>query len=83
MQKLYVWLTAIILLTSITIGWYLCNAVVLQISSNSLSGVTGEAFGLVSLIQFCCAWWGPIFDGIVILWAIMWSHASEPSSYAG
>jgi hypothetical protein len=71
MRVLYVWFTAIVAILIITLGWYLGNAIVITIAHEALSDATGSAFSLVTLIEYVAAWWGPILDCVVLLWAFM------------
>ena len=80
MRVLFVWFTAIVCLFIITIGWYICNGVVLTIAYQAMGDLTGQAFSLLTLVEFVAAWWGPIFDVIVLLWAIINSQEIDPNS---
>lgn len=80
MRVLWVWFTAIIGVFIITIGWYIGNAVVITIAHQATSGFTGSAASTVGLLEFVAAWWGPILDIIVILWAIINSQEIDPTS---
>lgn len=75
-----VWLTAVALIFSITVGWYISQDLVLSIAHSTLGDVTGRAAQTVSLIEFLNIIWGPLFDILVILWAIVSSQANDPQS---
>jgi len=80
MRVLFVWFTAIVCLFIITIGWYICNGIVMTIAYQAMGDLTGQAFSALTLVEFVAAWWGPIFDFIVILWAILNSQEIDPMS---
>lgn len=73
MQILYVWITALVLCLSITIGWYISQDLVNQIASSNMDliGTSGRGFNLLKLIEYVNIAWGPVFDFLVILWAIV------------
>jgi len=62
-------------------GWYIGNGIVITIAYQALSDVTGQAQALVILLQYVAAWWGPLLDVIVLLWAITHSQEVDPSAY--
>jgi len=80
MRVLMVWFTAIVSVFVTTLGWYICNGVVITIAHQALADVTGQAFSLLTLLEYVAAWWGPIFDFIIILWAIINSQEIDPNS---
>lgn len=77
MRLLMVWVTAIISCFLITAFWIIGNDMVLAIVNGALPDASGEALSLVKLIEYFAAWWGPILDGAVILWAIISSEPEE------
>jgi hypothetical protein len=80
MRVLFVWFTALVAVFIITIGWYIGNGVVIAIAYQATSDFTGSAFSAVQLLEFVAAWWGPVLDVIVILWAILNSQEIDPNS---
>lgn len=80
MRILFVWLTAVILIFSITTGWYISQDLVISIASVALTGVNGKAASLLSLIEVMNIIWGPLFDILVLVWAIVSSQADSPQS---
>jgi hypothetical protein len=80
MRVLMVWFTAIVSVFITTLGWYIGNGVVITIAHQALADVTGSALAAVQLLEFVAAWWGPIFDVIIILWAILNSQEIDPNS---
>ena len=75
-----VWLTAISLLFIVTMAWYISQEVVVSIGSALLGDVTGEAAATRNLIEYSSIIWGPLFDGLIILWAIISSQRDDPTS---
>lgn len=82
MQILYVWITALVLCLSITIGWYISLDLVNQIASSNMDliGTSGRGFNLLKLIEYVNIAWGPVFDFLVILWAIVNSARRDITS---
>ena len=80
MRILMVWLTAIALCFAITVGWYISQDLVLSLSTAMLGDITGEGLNLLNLIQFLTIIWGPLFDILVLIWAIASSQARDPNS---
>ena len=81
MRVLWVWFTAIISVFTITVGWYVGNGVVVTIAHQALAGVTGSAYSTLTLLEYVAAWWGPILDFVIILWAIINSQEVDPLGY--
>jgi hypothetical protein len=82
MQILYVWITALVLCLSITIGWYISQDIVNQIANSNMDiiGTSGRGFNLLKLIEYVNIAWGPVFDFLVILWAIVNSARRDITS---
>ena len=82
MRILMVWITALVLCSVITIGWYISNTVFNQIASGNMAliGTSGEPFSLLKLLEYVNIAWGPILDFLVILWAIGNSDAEGAAS---
>lgn len=82
MQILYVWITALVLCLSITIGWYISQDLVNQIASSNMDliGTSGRGFNLLKLIEYVNIAWGPVFDFLVIFWAIVNSARRDITS---
>jgi Ni,Fe-hydrogenase I cytochrome b subunit len=81
MRILMVWITALVLIMFITIGWYIGNILVTQIASGNtayLGDVGSRGYNLVRLLEYVSIAWGPVFILFVLLWAI----ASSASQYA-
>ena len=80
MRVLWVWFTAIVSVFIVTLSWYICNGIVVTIAYQAMGDITGEGFTLLTLIEYVAAWWGPIFDVLIILWAILNSQEIDPNS---
>ena len=67
---------------SVTVGWYLCNTVLLSLMPSVLAstGLEGPGFSLATVIMFAATWWGPIFDVIVVVWAVASSQMEDATS---
>lgn len=78
MRVLNVWVTAVIVIAILTICWYVSMDIVVTITHAALSDVTGQALSITVLINYVAAWWGPIFDVFVLLWAIINSQEVDP-----
>jgi Ni,Fe-hydrogenase I cytochrome b subunit len=83
MRIVMVWITALVLMTSITVGYYISNTVFNTIASNNMDliGTSGEGFNLLKLLEYVNIAWGPIFDFIVLLWALTYPAERDAYSY--
>lgn len=82
MRIVIVWITALVLMTSITIGWYISNTVVNTMASGNMDliGTSGSGFNLLKLLEYVNIAWGPTFDLLVLLWAATYTER-DPYSY--
>jgi hypothetical protein len=80
MRILFIWLTVISLCGFVTLGWYLSQIIVLSIVHQLFANATGETAVLLSLLEYVVAWWGVIFDIVIILWGIIASQAQDTES---
>jgi hypothetical protein len=72
MKILFVWITATILCLTITTAWYVGNFMVVSIAHSFATLITGGQGGqLVGLIEFMMSIWGPLFDLMVLVWALV------------
>jgi hypothetical protein len=77
-----VWITALMLMASITIGWYMSNTVVNTMASGSMDLIgTGQGLTLLNLLEYVNIAWGPVFDLIVLLWALTYPAERDAYSY--
>ena len=80
MRIVKIWLTCVAVCSMLTIAWYICLGVVTSIVQSSLGDVTGQPLSLVGLVEYVAIAWGPIFDIVVIIWAIVSSQAEDAVS---
>lgn len=80
MRILFVWLTCVAIMFTVTVGWYISQELVVQIAHQCLSDVTGQGLALLTLIEYANIIWGPLFDILILLWAIVSSQATDPVS---
>jgi hypothetical protein len=70
------------LMASITIGWYMSNTVVNTMASGSMDLIgTGQGLTLLNLLEYVNIAWGPVFDLIVLLWALTYPAERDAYSY--
>lgn len=82
MRIVLVWITALMLMASITIGWYMSNTVVNTMASGSMDLIgTGQGLNLLNLLEYVNIAWGPVFDLIVLLWALTYPAERDAYSY--
>lgn len=83
MKIIAVWITALIIMFFITVGWYASNTIFNTIASGNMDiiGTTGEPFSLLKLLEYVNIAWGPIFDFIVLLWALTYPSERDAYSY--
>ncbi len=77
MRIVYVWITVCVSLGIITFGWYVSATLVTSLVNAALGDVSSQAFSVITIIEYAAAWWGPIFDALVIVWGI---YASQEQS---
>lgn len=67
----------------ITVGWYVSNTVFNTIASSNMDliGTTGQPFSLLKLLEYINIAWGPIFDILVLLWAL--TYPAERDAVSG
>lgn len=82
MNIIMVWVTALILCSVVTVGWYISNTVVNTIASGSMDiiGTSGQGFNLLKLLEYVNIAWGPVLDFFIILWAFASSSARDITS---
>lgn len=77
-----VWITALILILSVTIGWYMGLTVFNSIASANMALIgTGEGLTLAKLLQYANIAWGPLFDVIILIWALTYPAERDAISY--
>jgi hypothetical protein len=83
LKIVFVWLTCVSSCFVITIGWYINLGIVTSIVQQMLGDLTGKALSLTSLVEYVAIAWGPLFDILIILWAIISSQSTDPTSRYG
>ncbi len=78
MRVLFVWITAILVCFILTISWYVSLGICTSFIQQMLSGLTGQAANAVKLLEYVVILWGPLFDALVIVWAILNSQEVSP-----
>jgi hypothetical protein len=78
----FVVVTGLLLMFTITVGWYVSNGVTASIAAGYMAQLTSSSGGaqITSLVLFANAWWGPIFDAIVVLWMFASAQAKDVES---
>ena len=69
-----VWISAVAACGIITLGWYISLDIVTTIVQTALGDATGKALSLTSLIEYVAIARGPLFDVVVIIWAVVASQ---------
>jgi hypothetical protein len=77
---MFVWLTCVSLCGMVTLGWYLSQTIILSIATALFTAPTGNALSLLTMIEYVNIWWGPIFDIVIVIWAIVSSQAQDTES---
>ena len=81
MRILFVWFTALVLFTFITFSWYLSQPIVIGVARALEPEITNpSAQGIATIIEFVSYVWGPIFDVIILGWAIISSQRRDVES---
>lgn len=76
-------MVALTLMLFITVGWYVSNTVFNTIASGNMNliGTTGQPYSLLKLLEYVNIAWGPVFDILVLLWAL--TYPSERDAVSG
>ena len=80
MRIIYVWITVLVSMGIITFGWYVSATIVTSMVNAALGDVSSQAFSVITIVEYAVAWWGPIFDIIVVAWGIYSSQERDPGS---
>lgn len=79
MRLFFVWLTASILIFSISLGWYVSLPVVLGVSRNlNFTNPTGQ--NIATAVEYSSYAWGPLFCAFIFLWAVISSAKRDVES---
>jgi Ni,Fe-hydrogenase I cytochrome b subunit len=81
MRILYVWLTALSLMTFVSIGWYVSMPIVYGVANALRPSITmGSGPAIVGFVIIANISWGPIFDVVLLLWALISSQQKDVES---
>jgi len=81
MRIVTVWIVAIILIFTISLGWWVTVPVVIGISHSLNSTITNPQGRLVATgVEYVAYAWGPIFIMFILLWAVISSQRQDIDS---
>lgn len=81
MRVIWVWMVALTLLFTVTLGWYLLLPVSFALSSSIEEQISvNPALNTLRIIEFVSIVWGPFWDILIVLWAWMQSQRIDPTS---
>ena len=76
------WVTATILLLSVSIGWYVTLPVAWALSTQVETVASGNGLSALRIVEYVVILWGPLWDLFIILWAFLESHRVDTMSVA-
>jgi hypothetical protein len=77
----FVWITCIVLCSTITISWYIGLTLISSLGMVIAGQLgSGQDLQVAQLVQYVSIAWGPLFDIIVVIWAIVSSQARDIQS---
>jgi len=82
MRIVVVWLTALILLFVVSVGWYASLPIVIGVSQTMANyySESSLASNIALAIEYVTYAWGPLLDLFIVLWAIMSSQRRDVES---
>jgi len=81
MRIVYVWLSAFTLLFMISVGWWVSLPVVIGVSQGLRPQITDpNGLNIATAVEYVDYIWGPLFDGFIILWALLNSQRKDVES---
>jgi hypothetical protein len=75
-----VWCVAIVLLLTISIGWWVSLPVCYAISSAIEDSLTASGLSALRIVEYVALLWGPLWDIFIVFWAMMESHRVDITS---
>lgn len=76
-----VWLTASVLIFSISIGWYVSQPVVIGVARGVNSTITNQqGRNVATFVEYASFLWGPIVILFILLWAVISSQRRDVES---
>jgi len=80
MRIVMVWIVAVILVFTISLGWYVTIPVVIGVSYSLNSTITGQGRNIAKGVEYVAYVWGPIFIAFILLWAVVSSQRRDAES---
>lgn len=81
MRIVMVWIVAITLIFTVSVGWYVSQPIILGVSRGLNSSITNpNGRNIVTAIEYVSFAWGPILILFVILWAVISSQRRDIES---
>lgn len=81
MRIIFVLITGLTLMATITVAWYISQTLVVSIAHSFLPQMgSGEGLSVMNLVEFANIIWGPLFDGIILFWMIASAQARDVES---
>ena len=81
MRIVYVWLWAFTLLFIISVEWWVSLPVVIGVSQGLRPQITNpNGLNIATAVEYVGYAWGPLFDGFIILWALLNSQRKDVES---
>jgi len=81
MRIVMVWIVTIILIFTISLGWYVSQPIVIGVSRGLKSSITDANGKLVATaVEYVSYAWGPILNIFVLLWAVISSQKRDVES---
>jgi len=80
MRIVRVWITALVLLFTVTTSWYVTLPAILGVAVGleSSYGVTGA--NIATAVKYVSYVWGALMDILIVLWAVISSSARDVES---
>ena len=81
MRIIWVWIVAIGLMFTVTLGWYIFLPVSFALSSSIEAQIElNAALNILRIVEFITIAWGPLWDLFIVFWAAMESQRIDPMS---
>lgn len=81
MRIVLVWIVTIILIFTVSLGWYVSQPIVLGVSRGLNTTITNPQGRLVATgVEYVSYVWGPILILFILLWAIISSQQRDITS---
>ena len=81
MRIVLVWIVTIILIFTVSLGWYVSQPIVIGVSRGLNSSITDTRGRIVATtVEYVSYAWGPIFILFILLWAVISSSKRDIES---